>query len=329
MSTCLVFDTDGRSTPDELDRAIERTTDGFVWVDVTEPTSDDLDLLAERYGLHPLALEDARHAGQRPKLERYSGMTFVVLRPVRATGDDVEVGELHVFVGDDFLVTVRHRGARDLAGRVVDEVRTRLDRGHAGGSVALQPDDPVDLLHALVDRVVDGMLVAVSRLEDRVELLEDCVFTRAVERDLSEDLYAAKRDVLSLWYNARPLADAVEWLSRPENVGLEEDRPDWFFRDVADHLRRVVDRADTLRDLLTDALDANLARISMRQNADMRKMSAWGALFLLPSVLVGLWGMNFTHMPELDETWGYPFALATIAVSCGLLWWRMRRAEWL
>lgn len=289
--------------------------DGFVWVHLRDPGATELRQLQELVGAHELAIEDAIDAGQRPKVERYGDdQTFVVLKPAtyRSGAPALDLTELHLLISSEHVITVAHGDDR-----VVAEVR----RSNA------ELRTPASVFHAVADRVVDGYVAALEAVETDVQAIERRVFSAGEVRDLAPDIYDLKREVLELWHTTEPLVDPLQAV-----VAALAERGDPmapYFRDVVDHLRLVVARSERMRDLLTDALDANIARLSVRQNEDMRKMSAWGALFLLPTVLVGVWGMNFEHMPELDEPWGYPFALAVIAGSCWLLWSRLRRAGWL
>ena len=289
----------------------------FGWIDLRDPVMSELEELHQLLGLHELAVEDTLNAGQRSKVEHYGDdLVFVVVKDAsyEPGGAGLQLSEIHVFVGNDCVVTVS-RDMNDLVARVQTE------------APRLGLRDPLAVLHAVVDRVVDGHLAALDVIAGEAQALERRVFSRDDMADLAPDIYDLKRDVLELWHDTEPLLDPLtDMVGRL--AGANDARAP-YFRDVADHLRQVVSRLERMRDLLTDAQDANLARLGVRQNDDMRKMSAWGALFLLPSVLVGLWGMNFQHMPELGQPWGYPAALAVIALSCLALWWRLRRAGWL
>ena len=306
------------STPCALTDALApRSSKGeFAWIDLRDPTEGELAGLREALGLHDLAVEDALDAEQRPKLEHYDEVWFMVLKQATyARGGEVELTEVQLFVGADFVVTIRHGDAQ-----VVDDVK--------GGVARRNLASPYAVVHAVADAVVDGYVAIVDDLEVEAQQVEKSVFSEEGDGDCAPRIYVLKREVLELWHGAEPLMDPMEWLAAeshlPAHLELEE-----YFRDVLDHLRRVVSRLDKLQGLLTDALDANLARLSVRQNEDMRKISAWGALFLLPTVLVGMWGMNFQHMPELDEPWGYPAAFGLIVLCCLLLYRRLRRSGWL
>jgi magnesium transporter len=287
-----------------------------VWIDLDRPTEEDLRQLHPVVELHDLAVEDVVEAGQRPKIERYDTVTFIALTSPQylAETNELHLCEIHIVVGDDYVVTISHDGSE-----LVERIHTR--------SLHDPLAEPADVLHAMVDGVADDYLRVLDLLEAEIRAVERSVFVPAEVCDVAPRIYELKRDLLELLHNSDPLLDAVHRLISDFERAGDDLAP--YFRDVADHLGLAVSRLERMRDLLTDALDANLARLSVRQNEDMRRMSAWAALFLLPTVLVGVWGMNFEHMPELDGTWSYPAALGLIIGSCALLYWRLRRAGWL
>jgi magnesium transporter len=315
---CVEVSDEGRTqTPCELDGRRSHHGDGFVWIDLDQPSEDDLRQLHPVVELHDLAVEDAIEAGQRPKIERYDdGVAFVALNSPQYPIDTNELGfsETHIVVGDDYVITISHDGTG-----LIDRIHARS--GHEPLA------DPTEVLHAIVDGVADDYIKALDQLDVEIRSVERNVFVPAEVCDVAPRIYALKRDVLELLHNSEPLLSSVQRLISDLERASDDLAP--YFRDVADHLGLAVSRLERMRDLLTDALDANLARLSVRQNDDMRRMSAWAALFLLPTVLVGIWGMNFEHMPELDEPWGYPAALGGIVGSCALLYWRLRRSGWL
>jgi magnesium transporter len=319
---CAVY-RDGKREPGqlELERAFEAARrDGcFVWIGLHEPTVEEFDAVASEFELHPLAVEDAIKAHQRPKLEVYGESLLVVVKTARYVEEreDVEFAELLLFVGDDFVVTVRHGQASGLA-----QVRQRLE--HQPGILAC---GPMAVLHAVFDRVVDDYEPVLDGLDNDLVEVEADVFSDS-RNNPAERIYRLKREVLELYRNTQPLLEPLDRLVSGKTLFHHEDLSN-YFRDVDDHLRRQVARIETMRDLLSDALDVNLAHISVRQNEDMRRISGWVALAAVPTMLAGIWGMNFEHMPELTWYAGYPLALAVIAVSCLVLYRYLKRQGWI
>lgn len=290
------------------------------WVDLTEAAVGELDQLTERFGLHELAVEDAQHAHQRPKLERYGDTLVVVAKPALYDDDaeTITIGELFIAVGTGFVVTVRHGIARDLGQSESGPTEQSLD-----------DERPLDVLYRLLDRVVDAYQPIVTGLQVDIRQIEAEVFS--VERtNAAPRIYALKREVLDMLRNVEPLVGPLDELATlggatdSSGESLHE-----YFRDIADHTRRLVAQLRTINDVLSDALQANLAQVSVSQNDDMRTMSAWAAIFLVPTLLAGIWGMNFESMPELEWRFGYPLAVAAMALTSFVLWWQFRRSGWL
>jgi magnesium transporter len=322
ISACAIYGPDGVDEPHDVDEAFAEALDPqtFAWVDVTDPVRDDFLLFASEFDLHELAIEDAVEAGQRPKVERYGDTLVAVFRPARldASGS-VVYDELLLVIGEQFVLTVGH-GPLD---QLLAEARRRM------GTTPQLPNGPGAALHAIADVVVDGYVQIMNAKDHAFELAEAAVFSdERPLRHIGRDLFRHKREVLHLGQAAAPLVVPLDMLA-DERRSLIDDEVRQYLRDVSDHLKGVVARLETHRDLLTDAFDVNVAQIGVKQNEDMRKMSAWAALLLLPTLLVGLWGMNFTDMPELDEPWGYPMALGVILVSCLALGLWFRRIKWL
>ncbi len=286
---------------------------------MTDPVDADFDHIAADLRLHELAVEDAIEAGQRPKVERYDDVLVAVFRPARADSLGVIVyDELFVAIGDEFVLTVAHGPLdallREAKRRMCDTVKI--------------PNNPATALHAIADVVVDGYVHLLRAKEHAIELAEIAVFSERPPGRIGQELFRHKREVLNLWQAAHPLVLPLDELI-DERKGLVGDDVREYLRDVSDHLKAIVARLETHRDLLTDAFDVNVAQIGVKQNEDLRKMSAWAALLLLPTLLAGLWGMNFRNMPELDTSWGYPAALGVIVVSCVALALWFRRVDWL
>jgi len=289
----------------------------FVWVGVVEPDEGEMKGVAAEFGLHELAVEDAVRAHQRPKVEEYGETVHVVVKTARYVDPEevIELGEVSVFVAPDFVITVRH-GEADLA-----PVRERLEQ---------RPDllekGPGAVLYAILDHVVDRYIEAAQGFDDDVREVELQVFGEG--QNPTERIYKLEREVLEFQAATAPLGEALEELCA-NNYAVVPATLHEYFRDVEDHLARVSTRIENFRQLLDSALEANLTQVSMRQNEDMRKISAWVAIAVVPTMIAGIYGMNFKHMPELGWTLGYPAVLTLIAVICLFLYWRFKRAGWL
>jgi magnesium transporter len=291
----------------------------FVWIGLKEPSPDEFDSIQREFELHPLAVEDAIKAHQRPKLEVYEDMLFLVIKTARYVDpvEEVELGEIAVFLGEGYIITVRHGSASDL-----HPVRERLE-----DSPELLRCGTAAVLHAVIDKVVDDYQPAIDGLLVDIEQVEEEVFSSAGSNPV-ERIYNLKREVLDFHRGTFPLLEPVERLSRGAYELVHPEIRE-YFQDVSDHLNRVHDQIDGLRDVLTSALEANLTQVGVRQNEDMRRISAWVAIAAVPTAIAGIYGMNFKHMPELDWTFGYPLVIAVMAAICSLLYWRFRRAGWL
>ena len=310
---------------DALRAAREAGGDAFVWIGLHEPSFEEFSGLAEAFGLHPLAVEDAVHAHQRPKLERYGDTTFFVLKTARyieheaVTGnvEIIDTGEVMLFVGENFLVTVRHGSAAPLSG-----VRAQLDH-----SEKMLRHGPWAVAYAIADRVVDEYLDAAQEFDTDIDEVETSVFSPRVSSDVQR-LYQLKRELLELRRCVVPLARPLASLTggAVEGVPAEVAR---YFRDVEDHLQRVTEQVLSFDDLLTTILEANLAQIGVQQNNDMRKISAWVAIAAIPTMIAGIYGMNFRYMPELQWHYGYFGVLAVMFVICTGLYGLFRRSGWL
>lgn len=307
-------------TPFELsaDQRWEHTDDGFVWIGLHEPTADEFGAASSEFGFHELLVEDALKAHQRAKSERYDQVDFVVLKAASYRApDQVAIGELQLVLGTSFVLTIRHGDTRPLS-----SVRARLE-----ADPELLALGPVAVLYAVADAIVDDYAVVISELELDVAEAEAAVFSDD-RLNPAQRIFSLKRQVLELLRNLVPVGEVLDEIQKPGGVLVDEALHP-YFRDVEDHLRRALSRLELLRDLLTDALNANLAQVSVRQNEDMRTISAWAAIIAAPTLLAGIWGMNFEHMPEVDTVFGYPFAIATMLVAVGLLWRRFKRSGWI
>ena len=330
VADCAAYDggkrRGGRLSVPEARQAARTVRDGFVWLGLVEPTADAIAAVAAEFELPALAVEDAVKAHQRPKLERYGEVLFVVVKPVRYIDHDeiVDVDEVAVFLGETFIVTVRH-GDND----VVSRVRTELD-----DDSPLLDLGPSAVLYRLLDIVVDGYGEVAGEIDVDVSDIEVQVFG-GDPGDHSERVYKLKREVLQFRSAVLPLAPAVEDLAAGTVTGVNPKTAD-YFRDVHDHVLRIGDRIEGYDDLLTGVLQADLARVAVRQNQaaarqneDVRKISAWAAIALVPTAVAGIYGMNFENMPELHTRYGYFVVLFVIALACVGLYVQFRRNDWL
>jgi magnesium transporter len=297
--------------------------DRFVWIGVHEPDEPLLRKLQEEFGLHDLAIEDALRAHQRPKLEVYDDALFVVLRTARpsagdAAGARIAFGEEHVFVGPRFVLSVRHGPETS-----DEDVRARCE-----AAPALLARGPAFVLYALMDAVVDAYFPVVEALEADLQAIEDEIFDEAFDRETTSRVYRLQRDLGALKQAIAPVVDICNRLVRFDLTLVAEDtRP--YFRDVYDHVIRIDDMLDSLRDLLATAQQVNLSLIAVAQNEAMKKLAGWAAIIAVPTMVAGIYGMNFKFMPELDWVWGYPATLAVTAALCAILYLGFRRSGWL
>ncbi len=292
----------------------------FVWLGMLEPSNDEMQQVAKTFSLHSLAMEDAVHAHQRPKLERYAeGHLFMVLKTLWYVDaqDAVETGEIAVFLGHNYVITVRHGEGAGLA-----VTRRGLER-----STAVLGHGPFAVLYSICDHVVDTYDQVARELETDVDEVETAVFA-TVRSSSSHRIYALKRELAEFRRAVGPLREPLVRFAERQVAGMPREAAA-FFRDVADHALRVYEQVESLDALLSSAHDADVARISVQQNDDMRKISAWVAIAAVPTAIAGVYGMNFTHMPELHWTFGYPMALCVMLVVCVTLYRLFRRSGWL
>jgi len=317
---------DGHRVPtpdraDQFDAACAALGSGadFVWLGLHDPDDAEMTGVAERLGMHPLAVEVAVERHQRPKIERYDDWEVLVLKTLWYVDehDAVETGEIKVFFDADHLVTVRNGDGVSLGPARFEAERQDSMLGHG----------PTAALFAVCDTVVDQYADVVADLENDVVEVEHSVFSPQRTRD-AERIYVLKRELLEVRRAVLPLREPLSRLvthGQPSRVAAAQP----YFRDVIDHLLRVIEAIDSLDHLLDAALDAHLARMQVQQNEDMRRISAVAALFLAPTLVAGVYGMNFEVMPELTWLYGYPFALGLMVVVVTLLWWRFKKAGWL
>ena len=299
--------------------ASAREDGGFLWVGVTEPSTAEFEKLATDFEFHPLAIEDAVMAKQRAKLEMYEGMTFIVLRTTfyEERASQVTTGEILAFIGEHYIVVVRHGEGSPLTG-----VRSRLEQ-----NPGLLKFGPYAVLHAIVDSVIDTYIAIAAELEKDVIEVEQSVFSDRKAYN-SEKIYFLKRELLEFSHAIHPLLVPLQRLAVDFNdIVPDELAP--FFRDTLDHLHSAIDIANGLDNLLTSALSADLAHVQVQQNEDMRKITSWVALAATPTMLAGIYGMNFDHMPELRWTFGYPLVVGVMALVTGTLYYKFKKSGWL
>jgi magnesium transporter len=308
-----VRETTGHDT-ESIDAALAGLgADDFLWIGIASPTSDELSRVADALHLHPLAVEDALEAHQRPKVERYRDHTFMSIRTVAYSDDDIRTHEINIFLGDNYLLTVRHGGpALKDARRAAEALIEPLSHG------------PTAALYAVVDSIVDHYEDVAAELETDVQEVETSVFSAERSND-STRIYRLKRETLEFRRAVLPLREPVNRLATTAQP--EDARP--YFRDIADHLARAAEAIDSIDHLLDNALQAHLAQLSVQQNEDMRKLTAGATIFAVPTAIAGVYGMNFEHMPELGWTYGYPACLAVIAGLCFVIYRRFKRSGWL
>jgi magnesium transporter len=316
-----------RQPPQEFETACEaaRCGGGFLWLGMHEPTTEQLEQLGNAFGLSRRAVEDAGDTMQRPTMERYDDVLLLALRTLAyvesserdAGGDVVETGSVKVFVGENLVITVRQGRHASMTG-----LRRKLEE---------QPEvlalGPSSVLHAVADKVVDDYLAVVDAVNEDIEEIENSVFGPRGKTDI-ERIYQLKRDVIEMKRTVGPLAGPLRELAeRPRRFVHPDIRE--YVRDVEDNLSRVRDQVQSFDELLSSILQAGLARLSVAENEDMRKISAWVAIAAVPTMIAGIEGMNFAQMPELQTTWGYPVVLGTMATVCGILYRGFKRNGWL
>ncbi|MDP3798183.1 MAG: magnesium and cobalt transport protein CorA [Polaromonas sp.] len=295
--------------------------DAFVWVALQDATPEELEEMQHEFGLHELAVEDARHGHQRPKIEEYGASLFSVLQLVEPVPDhpgELNIGEVDVFTGSNYVLSVRNRSQKGFLG-----VRARCEREpellrHGSGFV----------LYALMDAVVDRYFPIIDQLETELETIEREIFSKGSARSNIERLYELKGRVMVLKHAVAPLLEAASKLygGRVPHIcaGVQE-----YFRDVVDHLTRINTQIDNMRDTIGTAIQVNLAMVTIGESEVTKRLAAWASIFAVCTAFAGIWGMNFESMPELRWRYGYLMAMGLIVVACSLLYWRFKRARWL
>jgi magnesium transporter len=291
----------------------------FVWVALHDPPAAELNDLQRLFGLHPLAVEDALSAHQRPKIEEYGDSLFAILQVVEPASDEFHVGELAIFAGRNYVLSVRNRAQKGF-----QDVRARTER-----EPELLRRGPGYILYALMDAVVDRYFPIFELLEDELDSIEGRIFApEGVPRENIEDLYALKRRLMVMKHAVAPLLESVSNLSGARVptlcTGLTV-----YFRDVYDHLQRLNQTADSIRDTVATAISVNLSMVTLQENETMKRLAAYAALLAVPTMIAGIYGMNFEHMPELKWRYGYVLSLLVMAGIDVYLFLRFKRAHWL
>jgi magnesium transporter len=320
LIACAAYQ-DGRKLADirtaEIREYVSRP-DCFVWVALRDAEPAELGQLKDEFSLHELAVEDACLGHQRPKIEEYGDSLFAVIHTVEIVGDELNVGELDIFVGTNYVLSVRNRSQQGFLGvRQRCEQEPHLLRQGAGF-----------VFYALMDAVVDRYFHVVDALESELETIEEQIFTKGSERSNLERLYGLKRKVMVLKHAVGPLMEAAGKLYGGR-VPPVCNRTQEYFRDVYDHLYRINTSVESIRDTLATAIQVNLSMVAIEESEVNKKLAAWAAIFAVATAFAGIWGMNFEHMPELKWEYGYYCALALTGTVCGYLYFRFRRAGWL
>jgi magnesium transporter len=290
----------------------------FVWVALRDATDAEMVKMKEEFNLHELAVEDAARGHQRPKIEEYGDSLFTVVHTVDLEGDALAIGELAIFAGPNYVLSVRRDAVKGFLG-----VRARAER-----EPHLLRMGSCFVMYALMDAVVDRYFPVVDMLESELETIEDRIFTHGAQRQNVERLYQLKRKGLELRHAVIPLMDAIGLLLGGRAPALASGVQD-YLRDVHDHLIRIAGRLDSIRDTIATAIQVNLAMVSIDESEVNKQLAAWAAIFAVFTAFAGVWGMNFKYMPELEWKWGYPMALAAMTGVCFYLYRRFRKAGWL
>lgn len=320
LINCVVYQAGQKladTTPEELGTYLDQP-DTFVWVALRDASAAELETCRRQFELHALAVEDALKGHQRPKVEEYGADLFVVMHLIEGVGQELQHGELAVFIGRNYVLSVRSGSKLNFLG-----VRERCER-----EPELLRQGPSFVLYALMDAVVDRYFPIVDLLESELEEIEQSIFTNGAAKANIERLYALKRRLMMLRHAVAPM---LEMLSKfhggriPPICSRSED----YFRDVADHLARIHAAIETVRDTIGTAIQANLSMVAIEDSDVTKRLAAWAGIFAAATAFAGIWGMNFQWMPELKWQWGYPAALGLISCVCIGLWWRFKKAGWL
>lgn len=318
---CAAYDRNGHRrdiTLDEISDVLADADGGFVWVGLYEPEERLLDALQDEFGLHDLAVEDAHHAHQRPKVEPYGNSLFIAAHTAQQLDGHVRFGETHVFIGPRYLMTVRHGASLSFA-----SVRQRLER-----EPDLLAQGPSVALHAVLDFIVDNYQPIVSDYERELDALEQDVFAESYKRGTIKRLYALRKELTQMRLAVAPMQDILSQLIRTPAFAIpDEVKP--YFRDVLDHAARVGDSIDTLREMVAAAMNVNLSLVTVAQGEIVKRLAGWAALLAAPTLVTSWYGMNFEHMPELHGRYSYLALIGVVGLVCVGLYRYLRRIDWL
>ena len=320
VKSCTHYRADGSRHPIALEqvRGVMDSGEGFVWIGLYEPDLATLETMRQLFGLHRLAVEDAAKAHQRPKVESYGNTLFVVMHTAQQVEDKLRYGETHAFLGERFFITIRHAASLPYEG-----VRDRLE---------LEPEllrlGPSVCLWAVLDAVVDNYQPITEQFTTTLDGLEKAIFADRYKRSTVRRLYELKREVNLMRLAVSPLQDVLAQLCRHQG-GLIADEVKLYLRDVSDHVARVADTVDTLRDMLGTALSVNLSLVTLAQGETVKRLGAWAALLAAPTLVTSWYGMNFAGMPELEAAYAYPLLATGVLLACALLYRLFKRAGWL
>jgi len=292
--------------------------DTFVWLGLVQPDNDYMRQIQEEFSLHDLAIEDALTAHQRPKIEQYGESLFIVAKTAQLVGDMIKYGETHLFVGKNFLITVRH-GASSSYAQV---------RKHAEECPDLLAKGPGYALYAVLDVIVDNYLTILHEYTQQFQQIESRMFQSDFDQNAVHEVYRLRRELLSLHNAALPMGDICNQLIQHHETLVPKSLRA-YLRDVQDHTRQVVTTTDDMREMLANAMHVNLALVSVHQNEVVQRLAGWGAILAIPTVIFSLYGMNFKDMPELNDSWGYPLTLGVTIVGCVALYVKLKKSGWL
>jgi magnesium transporter len=320
LINCVVYQEGNKLAdipPGEIRNYVNRP-ECFVWVAMFEPSNEELETMQAEFGLHELAVEDARHGHQRPKIEEYGDSLFAVLQIVEIVGEDLNVGEMDVFVGRNYVLSIRSGTRQGFLGvRARSESEPELLR-HGAGYV----------LYAITDSVVDRYFPVLDALDVELEQIETRIFAGQNNRAIIEALYSLKQKLMTLKHATSPLLEAIGKLYGGR-VPYQCSRLQEYFRDISDHLVRLNQSIESLREMLTTAISVNLSLLTVQESEITKRLAACAALVAVPTLIAGVYGMNFRHMPELDWQFGYPLAVGSMAAIDVYLFYRFRKAKWL
>jgi magnesium transporter len=317
---CAAYENGRRTTDLDIDdpEQMKVRPGRVIWIGLHEPTQDILHKLQRYFGLHDLAVEDAYRAHQRPKLEVYGEMLFLVMKTAQFVGEHVAMGETCFFVGRGYVISVRHGPSIGYA-----DVRARCENAPE----KLKKGEDF-IVYALMDFIVDRYFPIIDHLEEMVEELEERVFSGKEERGTLEEIADVRRDLLQMRHAVAPLPEMCQRLIRYD-VPIIDTNTHPYFRDVYDHSHIMLERIDALREMVKTVVESQMLFNAMKQNEVMKKLAAWAAMLAVPTAIAGIYGMNFRYMPELDWRYGYPATVVVIACLCGFLYWRFHKAGWL